>query len=313
MFLLRTCRGLPLAWVSLASAWLLFAAGGPAPRQTPVAERGDEARAGRALPCEPIALEATLLDGAQVVLLGDFHGTAEIPAFFSDVACTALRRVPALIVALEIPADEQERVDRYLGSSGSGADRAALLEGGFWRDAYQDGRRSAAMAALIERLRTLRQEGPALPGPHRLEVLLLDSPAVSSAGERDRRMAAAILGALRPGAPGAAAPLVLALAGNLHTRTVQGSPWDASHVPMGCHLARSLPEGSVRSLDVAHLGGTAWFCTGADPASCGEKPLKGVGEVPHATIRLFPRPDERGFNGVYFVGRLSASPPARRP
>ena len=261
----------------------------------------------RAPACEPIDLPDRLFEGARVVLLGDFHGTVEIPRFFSDVVCTALRRVPGLIVALEIPAEEQDRIDRYLASAGSEADRRALLEGAFWIDAYQDGRRSAAMATLLERLRVLRQEGRGLEPPRRLDVLLLDARDVASPLERDRAMAQAILRAVRESGESS---LLLALAGNLHTRTVWGSPWDPNFVPMGHHLVKGLPEGSLRSFDVAHLGGTAWFCTGADPASCGEKPLKGNAEPTPVAVQIHPHVDEKGFSGTYFVGRLTASPPA---
>ena len=104
--------------------------------------------------------------------------------------------------------------------------------------------------------------------------------------------------------------LVVALAGNLHTRTVKGAPWDPSYEPMGYHLVRALPPGSLRSLDVAHTGGAAWFCTGAEPATCGEKTLHGNAEGTLWAIRLLDAPDDKGYSGTYSVGRLTASPPA---
>jgi hypothetical protein len=247
----------------------------------------------------------------RVLLLGDFHGTEEIPAFAARVTCEVMRLGRNVIVALEIPREEKGLVDRYLGSAATDADRTALLQGEFWTDVYQDGRRSRAMAALIERLGALRRTGSRLKDPLHLEVLLLDARDAGSPGERDRRMADAVLAALGPSASSQEPALVVALAGNLHTRTVKGSPWDATYEPMGYHLARSLPAGAVRSLDVAHAAGAAWFCTGAEPATCGEKVLKGNAEGSPGAIRLFDKPDDRGYGGTYFVGRLTASRPAR--
>jgi hypothetical protein len=307
-----TIRSVPLAWLPVAAASLLPACGGSPPHEeaTTVAP-ADGAQLARSLACEPIELPERLFEGTKVLLLGDFHGTEEIPAFLSRLSCEVMRRGMNVIAALEIPREEKDRVDRYLDSTGTQADRRALLEGEFWTDVYQDGRRSRAMAALIERLRALRQAGLTLPNPRRLDVLLIDARDAVSPGERDRRMADAVLAVVGPSAAARQSSLLVTLAGNYHTRTVKGAPWDATYEPMGYHLARSLPASAVRSLDVAHAAGAAWFCTGAEPATCGEKVLKGNAEGSPGAIRLFDKPDDRGYGGTYFVGRLTASRPAR--
>ena len=304
-------RRLLLAWLSVAGASVMPVACGSAASRHARAVEQAEPRAAAAPACVSIDLPDEFLEGQEVLLVGDFHGTAEIPAFFAELACAALGGTRDLIVALELPAEEQGRVDSYLDSAGSEADRRALLEGAFWNQEYQDGRRSRAMAAMIERLRTVRKAGLALEPPRRVAVLLMDVSTVSSPGARDRSMADAILRALRASASTVEPVLLMAYAGNLHTRTAKGSPWDPGFESMGYHLAQTLPAGALRAVDVAHAGGTAWFCTTADPAECGEKPLKGRAEGSEWAIRLFDRPNDEGYSGTFFVGRVTASPPAR--
>src|SRR5262249_15877336 len=93
------------------------------------------------------------LERGAILWFAEMHGTEESPRFVSDVACHA-SRVGRVQLGLEIASSEQPRIDRYLRSHGDAADRAALLDGEFWR--YHDGRSSLAMVALIERARVVR-------------------------------------------------------------------------------------------------------------------------------------------------------------
>ncbi|MGV6492816.1 hypothetical protein ACTUVK_003020 [Stenotrophomonas rhizophila] len=91
-----------------------------------------------------------------LVLVGELHGTVETPALVGELACAAAADATPVTVALEMDPTEQARIDAYLASAGTAADRSALLAGRFWTRTMQDGRSSVAMAALIERLRSLR-------------------------------------------------------------------------------------------------------------------------------------------------------------
>src|SRR5262249_34099841 len=88
--------------------------------------------------------EAILKPGARV-LLGELHGNNETPRLVGELAIHATA-LGAVRVGLEIPVDQQARIDRFLASAGVGGDRQALLRGRFWTRDLQDGRSSAAMA-----------------------------------------------------------------------------------------------------------------------------------------------------------------------
>jgi hypothetical protein len=120
------------------------------------------------LSCKELQGIDPLLRKGQILLLGEMHGTNEIPEFVADATCRGLRAGYPVTVALEIPTEEEPRVAAYLASGGKAGDQAALLTGPFWRETFQDGRRSKGMLALLDHLRSLRQEG------RRLRVKLLD-------------------------------------------------------------------------------------------------------------------------------------------
>lgn len=90
------------------------------------------------------------------VIVGERHGTNEIPILFSGLVCAATSNGP-VVVGLEIQTDQQESLDQFMASGGDQAARDALLAHDHWR--VQDGRASKAMFQLLENLRRLRQEG----------------------------------------------------------------------------------------------------------------------------------------------------------
>lgn len=59
------------------------------------------------------------------------------------------------------------------------------------------------------------------------------------------------------------------------------------------------------------LGGTAWTCTTADPASCGARSLGGSEPAEAGRVELY---DERkdGHDGSFALPSMTASPPAAR-
>jgi len=90
------------------------------------------------------------------VIVGERHGTNEIPALFSDLVCAAASIGP-VVVGLEIEADQQKSLDEYMASEGDQAARDGLLAQRHW--GYTDGRASQAMFQVVENLRLLRQKG----------------------------------------------------------------------------------------------------------------------------------------------------------
>jgi len=261
---------------------------GPSPRGAPAC--------GAELPARALAPGAALL-------LGEVHGTRELPALFGELVCDAALHGAEVLVGLELPGSERERVERFLASDGGERARAALLEGPFWRRAYQDGRSSEAMAALLERLRQLRAGGL------RLAPLLFD--AEQPGPDRDRHMAEAIAAGLRA-RPGAA---LLALTGNFHARARPGAPWNPAQPWMGAHLRQAGIR--VLGFDLAgELAGSAWICTGESASDCGARPWRVRRPLPDGRRRgaaLLAEETPEGYAGLWVAESLTASPPAAAP
>lgn len=250
------------------------------------------------LPCRPIAGLDEILKPGKILLLGEIHGTAESPAFVADLACHAARAGRQVTVALEINRSESLRVESYLASKGLPEDRATLVQGDFWSNQMRDGRSSEAMAGLVESLRKLRKQGASL----NVELLDPGPGGYKDGPDRDRQMAANLAAAVER-SPG---DVFVSLTGNLHNRLVRGWPNNPDYEWLG-YILRQKHAGRLVSLNASSTGGTAWVCFGED--DCGPQPMKGQGEAGDPRITLHPR-DESGYDGTYFIGTLTASPPA---
>jgi len=229
------------------------------------------------------------------LILGELHGTREVPSLVGRLVCQAVGLGAPVRLGLELPAAEQKRLDGYLASNGGPAAREALLAGEFWHQPFQSGKGSAAMMELIEQVRRLAQ------AEEDVRLFCFDSPPP----DRERRLADNLVKA-RAEWPRAT---VIVLTGNVHSRTTKGVPWDADYEPMGLHLVRAGTR--LTSLNVSSSGGTAWFCTGNTAAECGEKPSRAEADRgSEAFVELAAEPRTDGHHGIYYVGAVSASPPA---
>jgi hypothetical protein len=236
------------------------------------------------------------LAGAPMILLGELHGLEAVPAFAIGLACRLAAAGTPVLLAVEIPRQEQPRIDAYLASKGGPPNETALLDGAFWRREFQDGRSSRARLAMLETARALRAEG--LP----LRVAAVDDASVP-APARDSAMASGLLAAKRPG------ETVLLLVGDLHARTKPGAPWNPTIVWAGVQLRAKEPR--LVSLVNRFLGGEAWICTGNAPTDCGVRTVKGRGGAPGFRIERFAATDSIGFDGTFDIGPATVSVPAR--
>jgi hypothetical protein len=231
-----------------------------------------------------------------MILLGELHGLEAVPAFAIDLACRLASTGKPVLLALEIPRQEQGRIDAFLASAGGAPNETALLDGPFWRREFQDGRSSRARLALLDAARALRAKRVAL------RVVAVDDADVPGPG-RDSAMASALLAARRPG------ETAVFLVGDLHARTKPGAPWNHEIVWAGVRLRAQEPR--LVSLDNRFLGGEAWVCLGNAPSDCGIKTVKGRGGAPGFRIERFAATDSVGFDGMFDIGPASPSLPAR--
>lgn len=274
-----SCRGM------LLSGLLLAAATGPVLKAAPSMEEV----------CARSDVQLPALGPGALLLFGEMHGSVQAPAFFLGAVCTALRdrTLPAVLVGLELPLDQQVPMARFLESEGSAADRAALLGTAFWSRDDQDGRSSAAMFDLVDALRRLRRADP------RLLLVVFDDRSGDATGQRERMMARAWDSA-RTRHPDA---LSLALTGNLHAKRSAGFAGNADFRPMAMHVAEPVASFAFRG-----NGGRIWACM--------DEGCREYDQPPNAEAR--DRPDwrmrhvapSRHYDGLIDLGAYTASPPA---
>ncbi len=241
--------------------------------------------------CPIVAGSAAVLQPGAHLLLGEVHGTRELPRVVADLACAAAKMGP-LRVGLEIAAAEQARLDAFIASPGRAIDRDRLHEDSdFWSGTFQDGRRSEAMLALLEALRQLRQQGADV------RVIAYDG---DPGKDRDLAMATVLENAFK------AEPRAtfLVLSGNLHARK---TGLRLKQTFMAGYLVES--GAALTTLDARFGVGTAWACFGPQPTDCGPnvRSAGGTGKTRGITLG---RTADGAYDGTFEVGTTTYSPPA---
>jgi hypothetical protein len=257
---------------------------GAAPRTVTSAE---------AAPCPALAGAAVLVarPALRWLIVGEVHGTAESPVAFGDLVCHAAARGRRPIVALEYPAREQAALDAYLRSRGSDRDRRALLAR--IGTGMADGRTSAAMLDLVERLRRMRRAG-------RIDGVV----AVQPVGGADQAARASAMAEALQGAAGAdPGRLVIALLGNVHAMKAEFVRPSFRFTPAAGHL----PPAQTVSLAVRGNGGAAWNCV----PECGPHD-RGPAKTQAPRGIVLAREPGAAYDGALNLGVMTtASPPAR--
>jgi hypothetical protein len=237
----------------------------------------------RAQDCAPMAGVQRLWANPQTrfVILGEYHGTTETPPFFVDIVCHALRTGRPVHVGLEFAEKEQAGLDRYF----AGQDPAYVAAG-----AFDDGRHSLAMYAMISRLRQLRRGGR----PLEVFAFLRDSQDGHNQTPHELAMASA----WRDRAARHPDALIVILTGNIHAmkRRARGQPY----VP----AAALLPPESTLALRTTQPGGAIWACVDR----CGPQPWPARGEALPRGVHLGS--GDEAYDGRFSVGRpFTPSPP----
>ncbi|GMU00318.1 hypothetical protein KH5H1_44380 [Corallococcus caeni] len=235
-----------------------------------------------------------------VLLLGELHGTQEVPRFIAQSVCQLVTSGVPVTVGLELPVENEARITTFLQSQGGEVDWLKLMEAPFWRSPYPDGRGSAAVANMLEQLRQLRAQGLDVA------VFVYDHPKLSGQ-QREDALTKTVLAQVK------AAPqrFHLVVSGNIHSRTAKGLPWDKQYRPMGYLLKDQLDD--VTALDMAYDSGTAWICAANEQSrklDCGVKEAKGKDNGDRFFMHAWDSPNKEGYHGVFYVGHVSASEPA---
>jgi hypothetical protein len=235
---------------------------------------------------------AAVMD-ARFLVFAEVHGTREIPQFVSAYLCTVVNTKRAVTLVVEYPASGQAALDAFMASGGTAQDVANFKSSKFWSRPMQDGRTSIAMLQLYENIRDLRAKG----GDIRVVAIDGDVPHE----KRDSVMAAGMRTELR-GTRGQ----VVALVGGPHATRTKGKRGNPAYESAIFRVADLNPL----ALTVGTTGGTAWICQADTPAAChaADWDVNTVAPVPVTPFLLkAPSPE---FDGVFFVGTTTASPPA---
>lgn len=230
---------------------------------------------------------------ARFLVFGEVHGTREVPDFVSAYLCTAVEAKRAVTLAVEYPASGQSALDAFMASAGTEHDAVRLTGSKFWSRRMQDGRTSIAMLRMYENIRVLRADG----GDIRLVAIDSDVPQE----QRDAVMAAGLRIQLH-----STERQVLALVGGPHAIRTKGKRGNPAYESAIFRVTGFNPL----VLTAGTAGGTAWICQADTPAAChaAEWDVNRIDPTPVTPFLLkAPSPE---FDGVFFVGATTASPPA---
>ncbi len=242
-------------------------------------------------------------DEQSVLVIGELHGTEETPALVASIIKRLADEGPVTL-ALEIPRQEQLRIDRFLESDGSRDAFTGLLAGEFWQTPANesDGRRSEAMLALLDFIRDARMQG------REIAVVALDDVQFYAA-DSDRRqgMADRISALAQPLASGP----VLALLGNFHARV---TPFTGLVISDGEPIEPPVPTASrvrevpLTSLNVMACRGAFWACR---DGICGPIELPGYCEDRRGARLSKLDPARNGYHFHLMLPIFTPSSPAR--
>ncbi len=261
------------------------------------------------------------------VVFGELHGTTEAPALIARIICAEAMKSRRVLLAVE-HSSWQNAAWQEAWALPHAAFRQALPDLG-WRG-HDDGVASAAMLALVTGAHALKEKGAAI-----------DIVAFNGTRDDAQRARFADLPSQGPHEAAQAENIaeaaarknydrVIVLVGNLHAEIAPLSIGGPEFDPMA---ARLRGYGSVLSLGMRHAGGESWSCQFApgtkltpgqevtnDMIICGASRAGAEGSterpphIPHITVGKPADPQlERRFDGTFWLGPISASPPAYPP
>ena len=269
----------------------------------------------------PIGWEVVTALKPRFVVFGEIHGTDEAPAFLGNLACALVEQGERILVAVEHSSTQDQAFQRAWRLPTDQFPQALKQSG--WED-RDDGVGSQAMLALLVRLHQLSRWGGAIDivafNGVKDEAQSRRLAHLPGQGSHDAAQAENIRSAA------AAHPYdhVLVLVGNAHASKRPVEHAGTTFEPMAMQLAARAP---VVTLNMQTAGGTSWSCQLKDGVkasagrplkpndiACGSYPLHRDADLrlaPFIAIGALPGSDiDPGYDGIFWLGTVSASPPA---
>jgi hypothetical protein len=225
------------------------------------------------------------LASGDVLIVGETHGTTEIPPIFGSVVCAvAGRHAGRVIVGLELSPDALDSARVAAGEDSVDTRRATLDASPFWHNA-RDGRTSEAMFRLVRHLVALEEAG---------EIVLVGFDHRITGTEPFAQLAFAGIAAEAARQRDGHGDRFVLLTGNGHAQ------FGTDPASLGTPFADGGYRVDVVGLD--HDAGTAWVCS---RGSCGPRP---AGGFQGCRSDLAPRLAERTVHTLC-IGDVTPSPP----
>lgn len=219
----------------------------------------------------------------KILVIGDYHGTNEIPAIVANLILVKGRTKP-VIVGLELPREDQAMVDRLLRHDQAN-DEDSLRKSIFWNRKSQDGRSSMAMLAILLNIRKAINNGADI------NVICMDGYGLA---DRDKAMYLRLKETM-DGSPNA---MVIAYAGNYHT--------DYKQIGDRESLGKLLHKDGAWIVNISARCGNAWVCDDND--KCKSTSLQICDPRMHKEVEI-ENPASQ-VDQIVHIYRFSASPPA---
>ncbi len=232
--------------------------------------------------------ELELMNKHQFIMLGEIHGTVEVPKLFGDIVCHSVNKNNRNIaVMLELPASLQASLDLYMAND---INEDKFLAHPVWSSKWQDGRFSVAMLGLINKLKTIKQQYP-----QKLDVFLVDLFKNTNNKPKSQYLANNIskhlLGDYQK---------TLVLTGNYHNRINLQEENSAATI---------LSDFNPFSLTIKAPKGSYWACTGPKPSDCKVNIFNNEQVVKREGLILFE--EKKRWHGAYQFKKITFSPPVR--
>jgi hypothetical protein len=252
---------------------------------------------------------------ARFVVFGEVHGTRESPGFVGNVACALAGKGERVLVAIEHFSVSDGDFQKAWALPAARFIPAITKSGWAGRE---DGVASEAMLAMLVRLHRLAQAG------RRIDIVAFSgvkdeaqSRKLSNLPSLQAQHDASQAENIRKAAARHPYDHVLVLVGNAHARKHLLTYTSPAYEPMAMRLGRSVP---LVTLNMKAAGGASWTCepkggaaaenesecaphSSAPDADLDRAPFIALGALPGQQ----PDPD---YDGVYWLGPVTASPPA---
>lgn len=267
----------------------------------------DNSTPGAELDCQPYAGTEYILGLAEdhVIILGEMHGTNESPDALRQLACSLLKSGQSVKIGLEAEWPQGEELNALLDRPFS-REEAFGAAPSMW--STHDGRSSEAVYRLLEQLSRWKQQG--------LDISIFAFDAVpgewmgseNEAAARDRAMAQQVDRQIEE-FEGA----VLLETGSFHAQKRAFFFAGQEFIPMASQISAR----PVLSLEMTYSSGFAWVNAGYEDDAgnlieqIGPMRMSGLDdpELPPKSFSL-ESDNPAAFDGTYFTGNPTASPPA---